>query len=297
MAILNFGSLNIDHVYRLDRFVLPGETLACDDYRRLCGGKGLNQSVAAARAGALVRHVGCIGADGEFLLTALRDCAVDTHLVRTVDQPTGHAIIQVEASGENEIIIFGGANQAISGKHIATALESAVPDDWVLLQNEVNAVGDTIAAAAERKLRIAFNPAPYDERLDTGPLELVDLLIVNQTEGAGLSGRQRPDQILAALSRRFPQAELVLTLGASGALYCSAGATGTLEVKPPPVRALDTTAAGDTFVGFFLAARIAGMTAAAALARACRAAALATTRVGAMQSVPTESELASFYAD
>ena len=172
--------------------------------------------------------------------------------------------------------------------------------DWLLLQNEINAAADIMVAAARQGLHIALNPAPYENRVGNWPLELIDLLIVNQVEGAELSGRQRPEQILAALHQRLPQAELVLTLGAEGVRYCSGGSVADagrndwLEVHPPPVQALDTTAAGDTFVGFFLAARVAGMKAEAALDHACYAAALAVTRVGAMQSVPTQSELAQF---
>ena len=148
MDILTIGSLNIDHVYRVPRLVRPGETLAASDYRVFAGGKGFNQSVALARAGAAVRHAGCVGADGVWLLDRLRKEGVETSGVEKVGAPTGHAVIQVDDEGENAILLFGGANREVRPDQIRRAVNTMPADGLLLLQNEISHVADAIRPSA-----------------------------------------------------------------------------------------------------------------------------------------------------
>jgi ribokinase len=289
MRIINFGSLNIDHVYRVDRFVQPGETIPSLAYSRFCGGKGLNQSIALARAGAEVRHYGKIGTDGADLVEMLNRSGVDTSSVSVEDGPTGHAIIQVSGDGENSIIIEGGANRLMDDIDIETVFSELEEGDWLLLQNEVSAIDTLFGRALDSPCRLAFNPAPMTEAVNDLPLHRVDLLIVNESEGRALTGRSGAPDIVSALTQLCPKGRIVLTLGARGAIC----ADGNRRIEQPgfPVDAVDTTAAGDTFVGYFLAASSSGKTADAALEQACKAASICVTRPGAAASIPYLHEI------
>lgn len=289
MRILNFGSLNIDHVYAVDHFVRPGETLASLSYRRFCGGKGLNQSIALAHAGAQTFHAGMIGADGDFLRARLEQAGADTRFLRLCPTETGHAIIQVDRHSENCIILNGGANQAITAELISEVFAFFAPGDVLLLQNEISAMPEIIRAGRARGMRVVFNPAPMSPQVSGYPLELVDTFILNETEAQELSGEAEPQNALAALIARFPAATFVITLGKEGAL-CRSGAQ-MHTVPAPKVNAVDTTAAGDTFIGFFLAALTTGADVPAALARGCAAAAVCVTRPGAADSIPQAQEV------
>jgi ribokinase len=289
MKILNYGSLNLDHVYRVDHFVAPGETLASLGYERHCGGKGGNQSIALARAGAAVWHAGKIGPDGLVLRDTLAAAGVDVHLLRLDGTATGHAIIQVDRRGENAILLHGGANQEITDAEAVATLADFGPGDLLLLQNEISAIPAILRHARSRGLTVALNPAPLGPEVSGYPLEFVNLFILNEIEGAQLSGEAEPEAILAALRRRFPAAEFVLTLGAQGARW--ADADRAVAVPAERVNAVDTTAAGDTFIGFFLARRAAGDSPEAALRLACRAGAICVTRAGAAEAIPTLTEV------
>lgn len=289
MQILNFGSLNIDHVYRVPRIVVPGETLSSISYATFAGGKGANQSVALARAGADVFHAGCVGGDGNWLVEKLHGYGVDTSFIRVVDGPTGHAIIQVDDAGQNAIVLHAGANHCINSKHIADVLAHFKPGDTVLLQNEINDVPAIVRAAADLKLRVCLNPAPFGEEVLGYPLDLLHTLVVNETEGMGLAGVSGVDRILDALANRLPDCEIILTLGREG-VRCRAPDTR-LTVPAVQVTAVDTTAAGDTFIGFYLARRAAGDAAHNALKTACAAAAASVTKQGAMDSIPRLADL------
>lgn len=292
MKILNFGSANIDHVYRTDRFVLPGETKQCAAYSRNSGGKGLNQSVALAKAGAEVYHAGLLGGEGEFLRGILEENGVDCRFLKTVDAPSGHAIIEVEGSGQNRIMLFPGTNRMLTEAYADSVLSHFGEGDVLLLQNETNLVPYLMRRAAERGMRIAFNAAPMDAAVPTYPLALVSWLLVNETEGEALTGEQRPEKIAEVAAARWQGAALVLTLGTDGCLYRDAEQT--LRLPALRVKAVDTTAAGDTFTGFFLAAAAGGAPPARALQLAAAAAAIAVTRPGAAVSVPTLDEAKSF---
>lgn len=290
MKILNFGSLNIDHVYGVDHFVRPGETLASMSYRRFSGGKGNNQSLAVARAGAPVWHAGKIGADGVWLLAPLRQAGVNTSLILRSAVPTGHAIIQVQKDGENCIVLHGGANRAITPADARQVLDHFQAGDYLLLQNEISSIPAIMRLAARRKMKIVFNPAPMSPDVSRYPLRLVDIFVVNEIEGGELTGAKDSSRIIAAMRRYYPKAMVILTLGARGAIC--AWANGSVQVAGRKVRAVDTTAAGDTFIGYFLAGYTQSGDVNAALELACQAAAICVTRPGAADSIPCRKELA-----
>ena len=296
MKILNFGSLNIDHVYQVPHFVQPGETLSAGELTFCAGGKGLNQSVAAARAGARVIHAGAIGPEGGFLCDLLREAGADvSHLLR-LDAPTGHAIIQVAPDGQNAILVYGGANRRLSAEYIDRMLALGEPGDLALVQNETNAVGDIIRRAAARGLRVVFNPSPFPTDPAALPLERVSLFMVNALEAAQLAARSpeaEPSAILDALQARFPQAAIVMTLGGRGAIW----AQGKDRFFQPafPVQAVDTTGAGDTFCGYFLAGLCRDLPVPECLKAACAASAIAVSRPGAAPAIPQAAEVAAFF--
>lgn len=287
--ILSYGSLNLDHVYRVPHFVAPGETLAAGAYQLNCGGKGLNQSIAAARAGASVFHAGKVGAGGQLLTALLEESGVDTSLVVRTQEPDGHAIIQVEQNGQNCILIYGGSNRCITAEEIDAALSAFGSGDLLILQNEINGLRELMTGAAARGMFVIFNPSPIDDALLTLPLETVSLLVFNEVEGAALSGCTAPEDILDTLRRRFPACRLLLTLGGDGSLYDD----GTRRIAQPiyPVPTVDTTAAGDTFTGYFAALLAEGRSAEECLELASRAAAIAVSRPGAAVSIPTMAEV------
>jgi ribokinase len=289
MRILNYGSLNIDHVYRVDHIVGPGETIGSDSYRRFCGGKGLNQSIALARAGAEVWHAGKIGADGRFLKKRLSQEEVNVDFIETVGVPTGHAVIQVDAGGENAIVIHGGANRAITRSDAERVLRAFSPGDLLLVQNEISATKHLLELAAAKGIKVAFNPAPFDPEVPDYPLNGVDLFILNETEGRGMTGVTGAEATAAALLGRFPHTAVILTLGARGAFYADKACA--FKVPGQTVAAVDTTAAGDTFIGYFLARYVQGLDAHDCMAAACRAAALCVMRPGAADAIPKLEEI------
>ena len=290
MKILNFGSLNIDHVYSVDHFARPGETLGARQYRQFAGGKGGNQSIALARAGSEVYHAGKIGQDGLWLRDRLEGSGVKTEFIQVTDKPTGHAIIQVTPDGENCILLHAGANHAITPQDAERVLLNFSPGDCLLLQNEISSVPDILRVASVLGLRIIFNPAPMQPEVNSYPLDVVDILIVNEHEGRQLTGELDPEAVLTGLSRRFPRAAKVLTLGGRGVWF----AEGKTRLKVPAVKveAVDTTGAGDAFIGYFVAEICRRSKVEAALQLACQAAAVCVTRPGAAESIPKRVELA-----
>ncbi len=289
MSIVNFGSINIDLVYRVDRFVQPGETIHALDHQRFAGGKGFNQSIALARAGASPHHVGRVGADGRWLVDLLRDEGVGVEGIESCEVPTGHAVIQVDAQGENSILVHGGANREISNDQLAGACSALGGGDWVVLQNETNAVAAVMKAAEGKGSTIVLNPSPMDDSVLQLPLHAVDIFLLNRAEAEALSGENEVERMLDALRERYPRAAVVLTLGDRGVRFAFDGKK--IEVPAEPVSAHDTTGAGDTFAGYFLAERYAGVEPAPALRMACRAAAFCVTRPGAAASIPRRAEL------
>lgn len=295
MKILNFGSLNIDYTYDVDHFVRGGETLSSKALHLFPGGKGLNQSIAASRSGADVWHAGAVGkSDGEFLIKQLNEAGVNTDYVKRLEVPSGHAIIQRQPDGGNCILLFGGSNQEITRRMADEVLEHFGKGDYLLLQNEISEVGYIMKRAAEKGMRIVLNPSPMDEKIGKLPLETVDYFLLNEVEAESLCGEgaNQPEAMLEKLTKGFPKAKIVLTLGSQGSLYWD----GEKMIKQPcyKVKAVDTTAAGDTFTGFFIGGLSQGMEGVKALDWAARAAAVAVSRAGAATSIPSKEEVDRF---
>lgn len=291
MKVLNFGSLNIDLTFKVPHMVREGETLSSTGLTRGAGGKGANQSAAIAKAGVKVYHAGKIGADGQFLIDQLRSYGVNTDLVTIWDGPSGQAIIQLDESGRNCIILLGGGNKAIEKEEIDRALSSFEKGDYLVLQNEINNIDYLMRRASEKGMHILFNPAPFDESVFALPLELVDIIVVNETEGQGLAGLQKGDfeTILKALVTKYPASEIILTAGDKGSYY---GCRDKLFHEPIiPVKAEDTTGAGDTFIGFFLASKLLGFAPEESLKHATKASSIAVSRKGAMVAIPFKDEV------
>lgn len=295
MKILNFGSLNIDYTYDVDHFVRGGETLSSKALHLFPGGKGLNQSIAVSRSGADVWHAGAVGkSDGEFLIKQLNEAGVNTDYVKRLEVPSGHAIIQRQPDGGNCILLFGGSNQEITRGMADEVLEHFGKGDYLLLQNEISEVGYIMKRAAEKGMRIVLNPSPMDEKIGKLPLENVDYFLLNEVEAESLCGEgaNRPEAMMEKLTKGFPKAKIVLTLGSQGSLYWD----GEKMIKQPcyKVKAVDTTAAGDTFTGFFIGGLSQGMEGVKALDWAARAAAVAVSRAGAATSIPSKEEVDRF---
>jgi ribokinase len=289
MQILNFGSLNIDYVYRVDSFVAPGETKSCQDLLINSGGKGLNQSIAAAKAGTTVAHAGIYGRDGGFLIEKLRENGVDVSLMQAAEGVNGHAIIQVDDTGQNCILLYGGTNQQLTEAYIKEALVNFGHEGLVLLQNETNLVGTIITQAHARGLQVAFNAAPFTAAVLDYPLDLLDWPIINEVEGRQIAGCDEVDQIIPRLREKYPNLSILLTLGKQGACCWHEGEL--TAVSSFNVKAVDTTAAGDTFIGYFLNGILNHQSTLDSLKIASAASALCVQRPGASDSIPTTQEV------
>jgi ribokinase len=295
MRILNFGSLNLDNVYHVEHFVKPSETISSSALDVFCGGKGLNQSVALARAGATVFHAGKIDNEGEILIQTLKQSGVDISFIKHSKKVTGHAIIQLDSNGQNCIILHGGANRDIDEEMINEVLLEFQSGDILLLQNEINNIPLLMQKASKKGMLIAFNPSPIDRQLKEYPLELVKWFILNEIEGFELTDKKEPWQIADTLLQKYPNASIVLTLGENGVVYRDLSQFtqhGIFKVK-----VIDTTAAGDTFTGYFLAAVALGAFVKSALRRAAAAAAICVSRMGASDSIPTAQEVDDFLSN
>ena len=289
MKVLNFGSLNIDHVFQVAEIVRPGQTIDFLGVENFPGGKGMNQSVAIARAGCRVYHAGNIGPDGQELRGLLEEAGADCTWLRTVEVGTGSTFIQVDANGQNCIVLNGGANRANSREYCDEVLAHFDAGDLILLQNEINCVDYLIEKAHEKGMVVALNPSPMNEKVLACDLSRVSLFIMNEDEGMSITGKQEPEEILAAMAEKFPEAQVVLTLGSKGSVYQGGGRR--IRQKAYHVKAVDTTAAGDTFTGFLLAGMARGEDMAACLDDGARASAIAVTRMGATSSIPTLEEV------
>ena len=294
--LVNLGSLCIDHVYRVPTIAGPGESMASRSYDVFAGGKGLNQSLAAARAGAAVAHVGCVGKDGEWLRDVLAAEGVDASGVRVADGPSGHAAIQVDDAGQNAIAVAGGANRALGEEDFERAFGQIGPGDWLLLQNEINDLPIVLGEARRRGCAVAFNVAPVDGREAHYDLASVNLLIVNEIEAAALAdGQAVPREAARLLRERVPNADIVLTLGSAGLIH--AGPAGVSELPAYAANAVDETAAGDSFIGFFMASVLAGQPMPEALRMGAAAGALAVTKAGAASSIPGIGDVRALIAE
>lgn len=292
MKILNFGSLNLDYVYQVEHILIPGETLSSSDRTIFCGGKGLNQSIALAKAGITVYHAGMVGEGGEILLETCRENGVDTRFVRKIDGPCGHTVIQVDKDAQNCILLFGGANRSITREFVDEVLAFFEKGDVILLQNEINELGYIIDKASEKGMMIILNPSPYDNALDRCNLSKVSLFLVNEIEGHQITGEKEPEAILAKVRSIYPKAKIVLTLGSEGAVYQDENQIYRQGIYK--VKAIDTTAAGDTFTGYFIASILENMSVEEGLKLAAKASAIAVSRPGATASIPLREEVQVF---
>lgn len=289
MKILCFGSLNLDYVYQVDHIVRPGETTAASAYQLYDGGKGLNQAIALGRAGANCWMAGSIGKDGAHLLDSLRKSQVNADLIQISNDRNGHTVIQVDKTGQNSILYFAGANRMMTETYIRQVLDQFDKGDYILLQNEINSVPGIIRLAAEKGLKIAFNPSPISEDLLQYPLSSVDLLVLNEIEGFEIVGEKEPERILQKLHRSYPKTSVLLTLGKKGAVFSDGKSCCRHGIYD--VQAIDTTAAGDTFVGYFLTFYARNEPVEECLRIASIASSLTVSRPGAMQSIPILSEV------
>lgn len=289
MKVLNFGSLNLDYVYQMESILIPGETQASKSRQTFCGGKGLNQSIALAKAGVPVYHAGLIGEDGESLLEVCRENGVSTEFIRQIPGSSGHTVIQVDKNGQNCILLFGGSNRSMTRGFIDSVLESFSEGDMILLQNEINELAYIIDCAYKKKMMIVLNPSPYDGALETCDLSKISLFLMNEIEGYQITGEKEPEVILRKMRELYPKAATVLTLGEDGSVYQDD--TEIYRQGIYKVKAVDTTAAGDTFTGYFIASLLDHMPAADGLKMAAKASAIAVSRPGATPSIPLRSEV------
>ena len=292
MKFLSYGSVNIDLVFTVDHVVQPGETLSSSSFFRSAGGKGANQSAALAKAGATVMHAGKIGPDGQFLVDLLAGYGVDTSLIRLYEGATGQALIQLDKHRQNAIVLYGGGNVQIKKEEIDESLALFGAQDMLVLQNEIVHTAYLIEQAKKRGMHVCLNTAPFDEKILGLPLHLVDILVVNEIEGAALAKTAKGasfTEVLDALVDAYPHSEIVLTVGKGGAYYGYQKVRLHEPIYDLPV--VDTTAAGDTFIGYFLTSRSIGHDCQQALRYACKASGLTVSRIGAMGSIPLASEV------
>lgn len=292
MRILNFGSCNLDYVYSLDHIVRVGETENTDKMEIFAGGKGLNQSIAIARAGENVFHAGCIGEDGEMLIDLLRDSNVDVSLMKRVDSKNGHAIIQVSCVGENSIFLFPGSNAMVTKEYIDEVLQSFSAGDLVLLQNEISHVDYIVRRACEMGMRIMLNPSPFNDKLKDIDYSMLSYIVLNEVEAAEIAGCEGVDDIIAFFREKYPSLKVMLTLGKRGCVYFDSVSVVKHDIFK--VDAVDTTAAGDTFTGYFISGIVRGDDVERVLKMASAASAIAVSRMGAAPSIPMRDEVLAF---
>tara|TARA_B100001750_G_scaffold52282_1_gene39753 strand:- start:10463 stop:11326 length:864 start_codon:yes stop_codon:yes gene_type:complete len=285
VKILNFGSINKDFVYLVENFVQSGQTISSKKYEVFLGGKGLNQSVALAHSGANIYHAGCINKNDDSIIIQLNKWGVNTDNIIKVEDPTGHAIIQVNDNGENSIIIHGGANHSISSEQIENTLNKFKSGDILVLQNEINKIEEIINRGYEIGMKIFLNPAPFTKEIINYPLQKLDTLIFNESEGFGLSsGEQDKTKILKYLSKKYPSTKLLLTLGKKGSIYIYNNKV--IEIPANKVNSVDTTAAGDTYIGYFISSYYKNNEVKESMEIASKAASISTTKMGGAISIP-----------
>ncbi|MBD3665242.1 ribokinase [Sulfitobacter aestuariivivens] len=278
--IWNLGSINADNFYRVPHLPGPGETLAATDFQQGLGGKGANMSVAAARAGARVTHIGAVGPDGDWARQRLLEYGVDTPHIATTETATGHANITVDISGENNIVLFGGANQALTNQMIGAALAEASPGDTLLLQNETNGQPFAVQTARTLGLKVVYAAAPFQAEAVQALMGQIDLLVLNAVEA---------EQLESAAGRGLRQldiADIVVTLGGDGCRWHSSSHAQAETFGAYPVKSIDTTGAGDTFTGYLAAGLDRGLPMKDAIDLAMKAAALMVTRQGTADVIP-----------
>ncbi|WP_371170176.1 ribokinase [Aliiroseovarius sp. 2305UL8-7] len=291
MAIYNLGSINIDNFYEVEHLPKPGETLASVDHHVGLGGKGANQSIAAAMAGAPIKHIGAVGQEGAWCKARLDEAGVDTSDLLTVDAATGHANICVDAEGENMIVLFAGANHAIMDAQVTDALEQAGHDDTLILQNETNMTFEAACLARSKGAFVVYSAAPFSAKMAARMLPVTDLLVVNEVEARQLS------QALGVNIEQIDVPELLITRGADGASWRFNATGEQIDVPAFKVDPVDTTGAGDCFIGYVVAGLDQGLEAGDAMRLGAAASAIQVTRHGTADAMPTRIEVDAFLAE
>ncbi len=291
MRVLNYGSLNYDYVYQVDHILVGGETLDSLSMEMHLGGKGLNQSIALAKAGIPVYHAGTIGEDGQAFLDCCNKYGVNTEFIRQIPGKSGHTIIQVDKQAQNCIMLFGGSNHKQTKEQINEVISHFEKGDILLLQNEVNYLDYIIETAFAKGMVIVLNPSPYNSALEKCDLSKISCFLLNEIEGEQMTGEKEGNAILDCLLKKYPDAKVVLTLGVSGSYYQE----GKKRIHQPiyKVKAVDTTAAGDTFTGYFISGAVRGEAIEQVLERCAKASAITVSREGAADSIPTLGEVES----
>ena len=290
MKTLVFGSANIDRTYQVNHFVKAGETISADSVSFFCGGKGFNQAIALARAGSNVYFAGAVGDDGNMLIDSLKANGVNVDYLKQVSGPSGHAVIQVTPEGQNSIIILAGSNGSITREDVDQVLSSFKTGDLVVLQNEISCVDYIIDHAKEIGMIIALNPSPFDGKIKSYDLSKVDYLLVNEVEASLLAGCDEPPKMAATIHNKYPKANIILTLGCSGSVFVGSDVR-ILTSGIYSTNAVDTTAAGDTYTGYFLSEAVTTGNIEKALRTAAIASGISVSRHGASQSIPYEKEV------
>lgn len=285
MAIWNLGSINADMVYAMPHLPAAGETLAARSLDRFLGGKGANMSVAATRAGSSVNHIGAVGPDGEWAVERLKAYGVGTGHIVQADTPTGHAIIAVEPEGENQIILFPGANRALSQDQVDRALSQASAGDILVMQNETSMQAEAAQLGRQKGLCVCYAAAPFDADAVQAVLPYLDFLILNEIEAQQLA------QATGKQPGELGIKDVIITLGAKGARHIDGDTGAVSDVPALPVTPVDTTGAGDTFTGYVLSGLDLGLTVAEAMEQASRAGALMVTRRGTADVIPDLKEV------
>jgi ribokinase len=295
MKVMFYGSMNIDHTYRVDHIALPGETQPAVSLSVGAGGKGANQCAAFAKALGEERpqlfFAGKCGEDGRFIKDLLSELGADVSHVASCEH-TGSAVIQLDRNGQNSIIIYGGGNTQIEKDEIVSALAELSGGDILCLNAEINALDFIMEQALEKGLMIVFNPSPITPELRELPLGRCMLLVLNEIEGrvmAELPEGASYEEILEALRAKYPESMIVLTMGSEGSYFAFRETKLRCPVKDTVVA--DTTCAGDTFLGYFLAGLIEGKAPSDCLRLATAASSITVSRPGAMLSVPFRREL------
>lgn len=290
MKILNFGSANLDYVYSLDHIVEEGETEQSDAMHIFAGGKGLNQSVAAARAGAEIFHAGCVGSDGDMLISILADSGADVSLIKRENAKNGHAVIQVGKNGENSIFIHSGTNAMIDRPYVDSVLSHFGKGDILILQNEISSIDYIIDAAYKKGMFIILNPSPMNEKILQLDFNKISCLVANEVETKAIFNTGEIKALVKTAALRYPGMKIVLTRGVKGSVFID-GENVTVQ-NAFSVNAVDTTAAGDAFMGYFVAGLAANEDIEKVLRTASAASAIAVSRAGAAPSIPCRNEVA-----
>ncbi len=284
IPLLCIGSVNADYVYRVPHLPAPGETLSAKGLTRMLGGKGANQSVAAALAGGQVQHVGAVGAADGWMLDAMENTGVQINAIANVDGPSGHAIIAVDDSGENNIILIAGANHQLTESQILGSLKS--DPGYVMIQNETNLCAFAVKTAQKAGWKVIYSAAPFYVHAVAEIAPFADTVLLNEVEAS-----QWQTETGRTVSE-IGAGRVIVTKGSKGCTLITA--QGELDFDAPNVKAVDTTGAGDTFAGVYAQGISAGMTLKAAIQRAQIAAAIQVTRPGTTDAMPTAEEIDSF---